>query len=111
MKNVLFGVIGILAMMVFAAPSVSDTKYNAFTGEWENTTVDGVIDYNPFSGTWSYVPGSDANAKSVDNCPSDCTGSIPDLGEPKAVRNKNRSAGSSNAKQVRVGTVPDRPGP
>ena len=91
MKNVLFISIGIVLLMVSVAHS--DTKYNPMSGEWELTTPGAHLEYDAMNGEWGYVPkgGSDGYRQVVDTCPGDCTGSLPDIGQPNPVRNKGRT--------------------
>lgn len=97
MKNVLFISIGIVLLMVSVGHS--ETKYNPWTGEFELTTPDAEMEYNPWSGEFHYVPKGGTDAKrSVDTCISDCTGSLPDLGVPKPIRNKKRTGNGTGVR-------------
>ena len=53
MRQIAFSLLLILA---FAGSVWADTKYNAFTGEWEVTSPDSELRYNAFDGGWSYQP-------------------------------------------------------
>ena len=44
-------IVGCLAQAGFV---LADTKYNPYTGQWENRSSDDVLKYNPYQNTWNY---------------------------------------------------------
>lgn len=42
--------------VLFAAPCFAVQKYNPFSGQFETTTPDAQITYNPYDGSHTYVP-------------------------------------------------------
>ena len=45
-----------LVIGAFAQPSIgsADSKFNPWTGEWENRSSEDILKYNPYQNTWNY---------------------------------------------------------